>query len=71
MAVNQSRSMNYELAEGRTDGMVRKFAMDRAGDVDAGTRNARQSLHPEWQYGYFASDSDGQRYLHGDEAIPR
>lgn len=71
MAVNTSRSMNYECDEGRTDGMVRKFATNRAGDVDAGTRNARKSLHPESGFGYFSTDDDGSRYQHGDEAIPR
>jgi hypothetical protein len=71
MAVNQTRSMNYELDEGRTDGVVRKVARNRAGEVDAGTRNSRKSLHPEYGFGYFSSDDDGSRYLFGDEAIPR
>ncbi len=31
MAVNESRSMNQELAEGLTDGVVKKLAPNRSG----------------------------------------
>lgn len=34
MAVNESRSLNGELAEGLTDGLVRKLNPDRSGTSD-------------------------------------
>jgi hypothetical protein len=33
MAVNESRSMNNDLREGITDGMVKKATPDRGGDL--------------------------------------
>lgn len=73
MAVNASRSMSTELAEGRTDGSIQKVARDRAGEVDAGTFNARRSLHPD--YGYGTRDRavlgiKADEFFHGDESLP-
>lgn len=68
MAVNQSRSMNAELYEGRCDGSQNKVVMHRGGQVSAVTRMARESLHPHWGYGYISEDPNQQ--IHGDEVLP-
>lgn len=68
MAVNSSRSMNAELYEGRTDGILNKVVRDRGGEVDAATRLARSTLFPEYS-GFIADDPP--RYFTGEEAIPR
>lgn len=48
MAVNESRSMNAELDEGRTDGTFYKLVRDRGGEVDPITVEWRELLHPWW-----------------------
>lgn len=73
MAVNESRSMTGELAEGRTDGMIHKIARDRGGEVDTGTFNTRESLHSDAGYGLRTREQlegGAVRFMHGDEAIP-
>lgn len=48
MAVNESRSMNADLREGLTDGVVKKIAPDRGGVVE---RDAHMSSTLQQQYG--------------------
>jgi hypothetical protein len=69
MAVNDTRSMNAELAEGRTDGSVAKVVRDRGGEVDSATRRARQSLHADRGWGHISEDPP--TYWTGEEGIPR
>lgn len=47
MAVNQSRSMNAELAEGMSDGKYKKANTDRGGASSTGTLDTRRDLHPD------------------------
>lgn len=73
MSVNQSRSMNAELDEGRSDGMIKKVARNRGGEVDAGTFNARGTLSDNY-YGQgdrYSLAEVGETLDHGDEALPR
>lgn len=44
MAVNMSRSMNSDLAEGMSDGSYKKVVMDRGGVVEPGTYDSRRDL---------------------------
>lgn len=44
MAVNQSRSMNADLAEGASDSKYKKIEMDRGGNVGLETWEARRDL---------------------------
>ncbi len=69
MAVNDSRSMLAELAEGRTDGSLRKPNPDRGGSIDAATTAVRETLHPDYGYGYI-SDPAAQQ-ANGEEFLPR
>lgn len=48
MAVNESRSMNADLKEGLTDGVVKKIAPDRGGVVEY---DAHMSSTLQEQYG--------------------
>lgn len=48
MAVNETRSMNSELDEGRTDGTFFKLVRDRGGVIDGISVEWRSLLHPEW-----------------------
>lgn len=68
MAVNTSRSMNAELAAGRSDGSLRKSNPDRCGEIDAATVNARSNLHPDYGYGYVGWEGE---YYTGEEYLPR
>lgn len=68
MAVNTSRSMNLELAEGRGDGTMRKQSPDRGGVVDPATERVRTHLHPD--YGYGLPGAEAEHYT-GEESLPR
>lgn len=72
MSVNESRSMNYELDAGRCDGSVQKIARNRGGQVDAGTHNARRTLHRDFYNLQSRDELDGNKveFAHGDEALP-
>jgi len=49
MAVNESRSMNADLREGITDGVVKKLAPNRGNLTDAGAAQAMYGvLDPEY-----------------------
>lgn len=73
MSVNQSRSMTAELYEGRCDGMVKKIARNRGGEVDAGTFNARGTLSDNYYSmgDRYSLTEVGETLMHGDEALPR
>lgn len=66
MAVNTSRSMNYELDQGRSDGTMRKTHRNRAGEVDPATDMVRSQLHADYGYGTFM---EGAHYT-GEEGLP-
>lgn len=68
MAVNTSRSMNAELIEGRTDGILRKPDPNRGGVVDPATKSVRESLFPEY-FGY--PTRSATNYSFGEAGIPR
>ena len=67
MAVNTSRSMNAELDQGRSDGVVRKRDRNRAGEVEPATNMVRSNLHADYGYGTF---NEGAHYT-GEELLPR
>lgn len=67
MSVNTSRSMNAELDQGRSDGVVRKREPNRSGEVDPATSTVRTNLHPDYGYGTF---NEGAHYT-GEEMLPR
>ena len=55
MAVNMSRSMNADLADGCTDGKYRKARPNTTvapGTGNEKTMQNRSGLHPWWNYGY-------------------
>lgn len=56
MAVNETRSLNGDLAEGLTDGVVKKLTPDRGGVTDEGTVHARNSRLQQ-QYGVTTGSS--------------
>lgn len=69
MAVNDSsRSMNAELYEGRTDGILRKPDPNRGGAINPETRESRELLFPELS-GY--PTRQPPRYNFGEQRIPR
>jgi hypothetical protein len=51
MAYPRARSMNGDLHEGMTDGGWKKIAMNRGGDIDPLTYEARKALSDIW-YGF-------------------
>jgi len=63
MAVNDSRSMNNDLREGITDGMVKKVAPDRGGVLfDAHCASAVRSALSQDLYDAVAGDNPAQPY---------
>jgi hypothetical protein len=56
MAVNESRSLNGDLREGLTDGVVKKATPDRGGVTDSASVSARNSRLQQ-QYGMTTSGS--------------
>lgn len=56
MAVNESRSMNADLREGLTDGVVKKLTPDRGGVTDSGTVVSRNG-NLQQQYGMTTGSS--------------
>jgi hypothetical protein len=63
MAVNESRSMNADLREGITDGMVKKVAPDRGGDLfDAHCASAVRSALSQDLYDAVAGANPAQPY---------
>jgi hypothetical protein len=50
MAVNESRSMNQDMAQGKNDGFRKFLAPDRGGEVDM-TNVATRSRELPWHYG--------------------
>ena len=50
MAVNETRSMNTDFAEGGTDGIVKKLTPDRGGVVEPHEALMKAQLH-DWWYG--------------------
>lgn len=63
MAVNESRSMNDDLREGITDGMVKKVAPDRGGDLfDAHCAAAVRSALSQDLYDAVAGMNPAQPY---------
>ena len=50
MAVNESRSMNQDLAQGQNDGERKYLAPDRGGEVDM-TNVSTRSRELPWHYG--------------------
>ena len=67
MAVNTSRSMNAELAEGRCDGSMRKPEPDRGGAVEGTSTSVRANLHPDYGYGYVGTKAP---HVPGEESLP-
>jgi hypothetical protein len=57
MAVNETRSLNRELAEGITDGVVKKLTPDRGGVTDSASVVSRNHSFQQ-QYGV-TPDPDG------------
>lgn len=58
MTVNNSRSQRQSLLDGATDGKYRKARPDTEIVAGAGADKvveARQHLHPTWNYGYINS----------------
>ena len=55
MAVNESRSLNAELAEGLSDGGIFKLAPDRGGDIEYSNIQARNALLAADFHGNFAT----------------
>lgn len=51
MAYPPSRSMNYDLVEGMSDGKYKKIIRDRGGSVDADTYNERADML-DYYYGF-------------------
>lgn len=63
MAVNETRSMNADLREGITDGMVKKVAPDRGGDLfDAHCASAVRSSLSQALYDPVAGNNPAQPY---------
>lgn len=63
MAVNESRSMNNDLREGITDGMVKKATPDRGGDLfDAHCATAVRSALSQDLYDAVAGANPAQPY---------
>lgn len=54
---NEERSLNGDLHEGSTDGKYRKHAPDRGGHVEYSDTLNRQSLHPDYGYGYMGTEA--------------
>jgi len=66
MAVNESRSMNQDYAQGKLDGQRKFLAPDRGGEVEY-TNVATRSRELPWHYGL---DSSGfPVHITGDSAI--
>ena len=55
MAVNESRSMNQDMAQGKNDGTYKYLSPDRGGEVDMTNVSTRSREQP-WHYGL---DPDG------------
>jgi hypothetical protein len=55
MSVNETRSMNQDLVQGKDDGVRKFLAPDRGGEVDLTNVTQRASELP-WHYG---ADSSG------------
>jgi hypothetical protein len=50
MAVNEARSMNQDLTQGKNDGVYKFLTPDRGGEVDY-TSVANRSRELPWHYG--------------------
>lgn len=61
MAVNETRSMNGDLREGLTDGVVKKLTPDRGGVTDKSSVVDR-NLDLQEQYGVRVGDYGGESY---------
>ena len=55
MAVNESRSMNQDMAQGKNDGTYKVLYPDRGGEVEMSNITIRSRELP-WHYGL---DADG------------
>ena len=54
MAVNESRSMNQNMAQGKNDGVRKYLAPDRGGEVDM-TNVVMRAQELPWHYGLDSS----------------
>lgn len=50
MAVNESRSMNQDMSQGKNDGKYKWLSPDRGGEVDF-TNITRRARELPWHYG--------------------
>lgn len=67
MAVNETRSLNGDLREGITDGVVKKLTPDRGGVTDS-TSVAARNMDLQQQYGMTtagAGSADRLTTVHG------
>ena len=66
MAVNETRSMNQNMAQGKSDGQRKSYTPDRGGEVDL-TSVVTRSRELPWHYGM---DSSGfPVHIQTDSAI--
>jgi hypothetical protein len=61
MAVNESRSLTADMAEGQTDGKYRKARPNTTvSPASAETAANRRTLHADYGYGYATSETSAK-----------